>query len=147
MEKVESWPFPENYQRHKGNKTEGNHHTQPHQSQLLLVSFPNLGSDGIIIPEKANLSFNIELSSTADPERALVSNVGRVIVKKLSVKFEGNEILGADDLDVFACFQNLWKTELDKQNAVRQSIIHSGSCTENCMKLQINASDKKALNK
>ena len=32
-----------------------------------------------------------------------MSDVGRVIVKKLAVKFEGNEILGVDDLDVFAC--------------------------------------------
>ena len=27
--KVESWPFPENDQRHKGNQTEGNRHAQP----------------------------------------------------------------------------------------------------------------------
>ena len=28
-EKVQSWPFPENDPRHKGNKTEGNRHAQP----------------------------------------------------------------------------------------------------------------------
>ena len=69
------------------------------QNQLLLARFPNLGSDGIIIPGMVNLSFNIylsfniKLSSMADPKRVLVSNVGRVIVKKLAVKFEQNEIL------------------------------------------------------
>ena len=31
------------------------------QAQLLLVRFPNLGSDDIIIPRMGNLSFNIEL--------------------------------------------------------------------------------------
>ena len=31
-----------------------------------------------------------------------MSNIGRAIVKKLAVKFEGNEILGLDDFDVFA---------------------------------------------
>ena len=62
------------------------------QNQLLLVRFQNLDSDDFIIPGMANLSFNIELSSTADPKRALVSNVGRVIDKKLKVKSEGNEI-------------------------------------------------------
>ena len=36
------------------------------QNQLLLVKFPNLGSDDVIIPGMANLSFNIELSSTAE---------------------------------------------------------------------------------
>ena len=39
------------------------------QAQLLLVRFPNLGSDDVIVPGTANLSFNIELTSTADPKR------------------------------------------------------------------------------
>ena len=33
------------------------------QNQILLVRFPNLGNDDIIIPGTANLSFNIELTS------------------------------------------------------------------------------------
>ena len=44
------------------------------QAQLLLVRFPNLGSDDVIIPGMVNLSFNTELTSTADPKRTLVSN-------------------------------------------------------------------------
>ena len=72
------------------------------QNQLLLVRFPDLGSDDVIVPGMVNLSFNIELTSTADAKRTLVSNVGRAIVKKLAVKFEGNEILSKDDFDVFA---------------------------------------------
>ena len=52
----------------------------------------------------ANLSFNIELSSTADTKRMLVSNIGRAIVKKLAVTFEGNEILSIDDFGIFACY-------------------------------------------
>ena len=51
------------------------------QNQLLLIRFPNLGSDDIIIPGTVNLSFNIELTSTADPNRTLVSNIGRAIIK------------------------------------------------------------------
>ena len=34
----------------------------------------------------------------------------------------------------------------EKQNAVRQGIIHSSGCTENCIKLRINAKDKSASN-
>ena len=71
------------------------------QNQLLLVRFPSLGSDDVIVPGTVNLLFNIELSSTADPKRTLVSNIGRAIVKKLAVKFEGNEILSVDDFDIF----------------------------------------------
>ena len=36
------------------------------QNQELLVRSPNLGSDDVIIPRTANLSFNIELTSTVD---------------------------------------------------------------------------------
>ena len=74
------------------------------QAQELLVRFPNLGSDDFIIPGMANLSFNIELSSTVDANRTLVNNIGRAIIKKLAVKFEGNEIMSVDDFDVFACY-------------------------------------------
>ena len=99
------------------------------QNHLLLVRFPNLGSNDVIIPGIVNLSFNIKLSSTADTKRALVSNIGRAIVKKLAVKFKGKKILGVDDFDVFAYYQDLWKTELEKHNAVRQGIIQSHGCS------------------
>ena len=74
------------------------------QAQELLVQFPNLGSDDVIIPGMANLSFNIEFTFTVDTYRTLVSNIGRTIVKKLVVKFEGNKIMSGDDFDVFACY-------------------------------------------
>ena len=109
------------------------------QNQDLLVRFPNLRSDDVITPGMANLSFNIELSSTADPNRTLVSNIGRAVVKKLAVKFEGNEILSINDFDIFACYRDLWKTASEKKNAVRQGIIYADSCMSNCIKLRINA--------
>ena len=66
----------------------------------------------------ANLSFNIELTSTADPSRTLVSNIGRAIIKELAVKFEGKEILSLDNYDLFACYGDLWKTKSEKRNAI-----------------------------
>ena len=82
--------------------------------------FPNLASDDdVIIPGMVNLSVNIELFSTADPKRTLVSNIGRAIVKKLAVKFEENEILSIDDFDILACYRDLWKTKSEKGNAIR----------------------------
>ena len=74
------------------------------QNQDLLVRFPNLGNDDVIIPGMVNLHFNVELTSTADPNRTLVSNIGRAIVKKLAIKFEGNEILSINNYDVFVCY-------------------------------------------
>ena len=112
------------------------------QNQELLVRFPNLGSDDVIIPGTVNLSFNIELTSTVDANRTLVSNIGRAIIKKLAVKFEGNEIMSVDDYDVLACCRDLWKTKSEKRNAIRQGIISNDGCTENCIKLRINAGSK-----
>ena len=112
------------------------------QAQLLLVRFPNLGSDGVIIPGTVNLSFNIELTSTADPKRTLVSNIGRAIIKKLAVKFEGNEIMSVDDFDILACYRDLWKTASEKKNAIHKVIISTDRCTINCIRLRINAGDK-----
>ena len=117
------------------------------QAQLLLVRFPNLGSDDVIFPGAANLSFNIELSSTIDSNRTLVSNIGRAIVKILAVKFEGNEILSMDDFDIFAFYRDLWKTKSEKRNAIRQGIISTDGRMENCIKLRINAGDKNDGNK
>ena len=93
-----------------------------------------------------NLSFNIELSSTIDTNRTLVSNIGRAIIKKLAVKFEGNEILSIDNFDIFACYRDLWKTKSGKRNAIWQGIISNGGCTNNCIKLRINAGNKDATN-
>ena len=94
----------------------------------------------------ANLSFNIELTSAVDANRTLVSNIGRPIVKTLAVKFEGNEIMSIDDFDMFACYRDLWKTKSEKRNAIRQGIISTDGCTENCIKLRINAGDKNTSN-
>ena len=116
------------------------------QAQELLVRFPNLGSDDIFVPGTVNFSFNIELTSTIDANRTLVSNIGSAIVKKLAVKFEGNEIMSIDDFDVFACYRDLWKTKSEKRNAICQGIISNDGCTENCIKLRINAGDKSAGN-
>ena len=116
------------------------------QAQELLVRFPNLGSDDVIIPGTTNLSFNVELTSVFDVNRTLVSNIGRTIVKKLAVKFEGNEIMSVDNYDIFVCCQDLWKTKSEKRNAIRQGIISNDGCTENCIKLRINAGDKNASN-
>ena len=93
-----------------------------------------------------NISFNIELTSAIDTNRTLVSNIGRAIIKKLAVKFEGNEIMSVDDFDVLACYRDLWKTKSEKRNAIRQGIIYFESFTENCIKLRINAGDKNASN-
>ena len=59
---------------------------------------------------------------------------------------EGNEILSIDDFVVLACCRDLWKTKSEKRNAIRQGIISNDGCTENCIKLRIDAKDNSASN-
>ena len=59
------------------------------QAQDLLVRFPNLGSDDVIILGMANLSFNIELTSIIGANRTLVSNIGRAIMKNWQSSLKG----------------------------------------------------------
>ena len=47
---------------------------------------------------------------------------------------------------ILTCLCATEKTDSEKQNAVRQGIIHSDGCTLNCMRLRINAKDKDATN-
>ena len=54
--------------------------------------------------------------------------------------------MSVDDYDIFACYQDLWKTKSEKRNAVQQGIISTDGCMENCIKLRINAGDKNASN-
>ena len=77
----------------------------------------------------ANLSINIELTSAIDANRTLVSNIGRAIVKKLAVKFEGNEIMSVDDFNVFACYRDLWKM-LDSVAPYYQAGLRNRLCYE-----------------
>ena len=44
---------------------------------------------------------------TLPPPQNLERALGRAIIKKLAVKFEGNEIMSVDDFDVFAFFRDL----------------------------------------
>ena len=88
-----------------------------------------------------NLFSGVELSM-----RSFFVIIGKAIIKILAVKFAGNEIMSADDFDVFACYRDLWKTKSEKRNAIFQGIISNDRCTENCIKLRINAGDKNTSN-
>ena len=81
------------------------------QNQQLLVRFPNLGKDDVIVPGTARLAFTITLASE-DANRTVVQNLGRAIVKTLTIKISGNEVMS----DVFHCYNDLWKTASERAN-------------------------------
>lgn len=126
---------------HNPSEITQNQTLEKRQNQTLLVNFPTLGSDDMIVPSTANLSFDIDLKSEADKKRTLVKNIGRAIFKKLTVKFEGNEIISIDDFDVFGCYRDFWKTPEQKKHMVRQGVVIDGGCSLNCLKLRTSSGD------
>ena len=91
------------------------------QNQQLLVWFPNLGAHDVNIPGTVWLAFTVSLTST-DANRTVVQNLGRAIVKKMTIKISGNEVLSIDNSDVFHCYQDLWKTSQERSNSQYQDI-------------------------
>ena len=107
------------------------------QSGILTVRFPDLGPNDVIVPGTAQLSFKIELTSSTDANRKIVNNLGRAIVSKIEVKLEGKSVFTLDDSDIFLCYQDLWKTSKERENAAYQGI-----CSEIIRKIRISAGDK-----
>ena len=107
------------------------------QGGILTVRFPKLGPNDVIVPGTSKLSFKLELTSAADANRTIVNNTGRAIITKLEVKLEGQSIFTLNDSDIFYCYQDLWKTSKERENAAYQGIQ-----TEAVRKIRINAGDK-----
>ena len=111
------------------------------QGGILAVRFPDLGKNDVIVPGTSKLSFKIDLNSAGgnnDVNRTIVNNLGRAIVSKLEVKLgDGQNVFTLDDSDIFLCYQDLWKTTKERENAVYQGIQ-----SETGRKIRINAGDK-----
>ena len=67
--------------------------------QTLLVALPNLGTNDIIVPGTLRLAFTIGITSE-DANATLVQNIGRAIVKMITIKMNNNEILSISDSDI-----------------------------------------------
>ena len=109
--------------------------------ELLTVRFPDLKENQVIIPGTTKLTFNITLAGT-DPNRTLVGNLGRNIIRKLVVKLESDEIISIHDYDVLYSYYDCWKCTNERLNAVFQGIVEADGQTENAIKHRINAGDK-----
>ena len=91
------------------------------QNQQLLVRFPNLSTNDVIVPRTARLAFTIELTSK-DPNATVYQKLGRAIVKKTTIKISGNEVMSIDDSDIFHCYVDLWKSPSERLNMAYQGI-------------------------
>ena len=94
-------------------------------NQILTVRFLNLGANDVIIPGMARVAFNITLRrhSGTDANCTVVNNLGRAIVKKTSVKLEGNEVLCLDDANICLYLPVLQRLSEDRQREAEQCVL------------------------
>ena len=108
------------------------------ENDILTILFPNLAENDVIVPGTARLAFQISLTST-DDKRSIVQNLGRALVKKITIKLDGNEVMSIDNCDVYHCYMDLWKTAQERQNLQYQGIDTSRN--QNVTKLRLKATD------
>ena len=108
------------------------------QNQQLLVRFPNLSSNDVIVPRTVRLAFEIELTSK-DPNATIFPNLGRAIIKKTTIRISGNEVMSIDDSDIYHCYIDLWKSITERINMAYQGIGKT-----NMLKHRVGAGDAAA---
>ena len=108
------------------------------QNLQLLVRFPNLSDNDVIVPRSARLAFTIELTST-DVNATVFQNLGKAIIKKTTIRISGNEVMSIDDSDIYHCYVDLWKSSTERKN-----IVYQGLGESNKLKHRVGADDTTA---
>ena len=91
------------------------------QSQQLLVRFPNLSNNNIIVPRTVRFAFDFEINSS-DADASVYNNLGRAIIKKTTIRISGNEVMSIDDSDMFHCYIDMWKCPTERINMAYQGL-------------------------
>ena len=75
----------------------------------------------MIVQRSVNLAFEIEISSI-DVNATIYQNLGRVIIKKTTIRISGNGVMSIDNSDVYDCYVDLWKGPSEQFAMAYQSI-------------------------
>jgi len=93
-------------------------------------------------PGTARLAFNITLNGDTEANHTIVNNLGRALLKKISAKLEGQEVMSLDDADIYLCYRDLWMTDKERLNAAYYGIhVDDGG---NTAKIRLGAGDSVA---
>ena len=82
------------------------------EDHLQAEKYPRLASlyrFHVYYTTRRLLGFTIALDSEV-ANRTVVQNLGRAIMKKLTIKISGSLVMSIDDSDVFHCSNDLWQT-------------------------------------
>lgn len=66
------------------------------QNQQLLARFTNLGVYDVTVQGTVHLAFKIVLTLIG-ANKTVVQNLGRAVVKKITIKISENEVMSIDD--------------------------------------------------
>ena len=104
--------------------------------QNLIVKFPPLGPDDVIVPGTVRLAFNLELEGGTDDNRTIYNNLARNLIKEINVRLQGHTIVCIREADVFYNFKDDW---LDIRSIKNMS--YRGLEADNVSKLRLGAGD------
>ena len=93
----------------------------------------------MIVPGTARLAFKITLNSE-DANRSVIQNLGCAIVKKTIIKISSNKVMSLYDSNVYHCYNDLWKTAQERENAQYQGIDESEN--RNTIRIRVSAGNK-----
>lgn len=97
-----------------------------------------MGPNDVIFPGTPRLFFDLELTGT-NTKRAVVSNIGKSIVRDLRIPLEGTEIQSISDYNIFPVYKDLWLPKVEREYELILEGINSNDGTIRAM--QVNPSD------
>ena len=107
--------------------------------ETLYIEIPKLTDNLVIVPGSVYITF--DMSVTGHKNNTLVNNLGRNLVSRYRVLFGGEIIDDLDRFDLFKTYHDLFLSETDRNNRLRQGIS-----SENVRKIRANAGDKVTSN-
>ena len=81
-----------------------------------------LGEHDMIAPGSFYISFKLDVKSDKDKKRTIVPNIGRKIVKKMVISFEGKEIVSVEDYDELFTYFDFFLPKKEKTRRILQGI-------------------------
>ena len=104
--------------------------------QNLIIKFPPLGPDDVIVPGSVRLAFKLELEGGSDDNRSIYNNLARNLIREINVRLQGHTIICERESDVFHNFKYNWLDPRTMQNMAYQGIE-----SPNISKLRLGAGD------
>ena len=89
--------------------------------QHIDIEIPHGSRDHVIVPDTIKITFNLEIEST-DKARNVVSNVGRVLVKKKELMLGSKGIDTINNSDIYDKYKDLYLSKKEREQKLLQGI-------------------------